>query len=94
MTWLKKKKKKKKKLNQEILFSFPSQQKSKISREIIDSSTKENTCESVIHKPNLSTTTSNEKKKKNKFETNPWPFQKPLKREKSTNTIEDLLTWP
>ena len=38
----------------------------------------------MIHEPNLSTTTSNKKKEKNKFETNSWPFQKPLKREKST----------
>ena len=50
----------KKKPNQEIPSPFPSQQESKILREIRDSSTKENIHESVIHEPNLSTTTSNE----------------------------------
>ena len=61
--------------------SFPMTTRIKFFREIRDSSTKENTRESMIHEPNFSTTTSNEKKKKNKFETSPWPFQKPLKRE-------------
>ena len=72
-----KKKKQKQKPNQDIPSHFPSQQESKILKEIRDSSAKENTCESVIHEANISTTTSNKKKKKTSLKQTCDPFKSP-----------------